>query len=81
MIHPETPETPEGAEGAEEGEAYEEMIMGTIEIRPIQIEYATPDAVEIKAGLEEDELIMADIQQELEEKAKVEVTEIQEFIF
>ena len=85
VIHPETPEGVEEAgvaeEGAEEGEAYEEMIMGTIEIRPIQIEYATPDAVEIKAGLEEDELIMADIQQELEEKAKVEVTEIQEFIF
>ncbi|MBF0254249.1 MAG: efflux RND transporter periplasmic adaptor subunit [Candidatus Omnitrophica bacterium] len=58
-----------------------EVIQGTIEVRPIQIAYATPDAVEIKAGLDDGEIIVADLQQELEEKSKVEVTEIQEHIF
>jgi membrane fusion protein (multidrug efflux system) len=61
--------------------AQPDVIIGTIEIRPIQVAYATPDAVEIKAGLEDEELIVADIQQELEEKAKVEVTEVQEYTF
>lgn len=58
-----------------------DVLTGTIEIRPIQVAYATPDAVEIKAGLEEEEIIIADIQQEMEEKAKVEVTEVQEYTF
>lgn len=58
-----------------------DVIVGTIEIRPIQVAYATPDAVEIKAGLEDEEIIVADIQQEMEEKARVEVTEIQEHTF
>lgn len=58
-----------------------DVIQGTVEVRPIQVAYATPDAVEIKAGLEEEELIIADIQQEMEEKAKVEVTEVQEYTF
>ncbi|MFT5206824.1 MAG: membrane fusion protein (multidrug efflux system) [Candidatus Omnitrophota bacterium] len=62
-------------------EMSQEIIQGTIEIRPIQIAYATPDAVEIKAGLEEGEILVADIQQDLEEKSKVEVTEVQENIF
>ena len=79
VIHQETPEE-EKAEG-KEAAGYEDLIIGTVEVRPIQIAYTTPDAVEIKAGLEEDELIVADIQQDLEEKARVEVTEIQEYIF
>lgn len=58
-----------------------DVIIGSVEIRPIQIAYTTPDAVEIKAGLEEEELIVADIQQDFEEKARVEVTEVQENIF
>lgn len=69
---------PAAAEGAPKTP---DIIIGTIEVRPIQVAYATPDAVEIKAGLEEEELIVADIQQEMEEKAKVEVTEVQEYTF
>lgn len=73
----------EGASGGAEAtpQAEETVSQGTIEIRPIQIAYATPDAVEIKAGLEEGELIVADLQQDLEEKSKVEVTEVQEQLF
>lgn len=76
----------EGAEGAEvatdpKTAAAHDIVIGTIEIRPIQIAYATPSAVEIKAGLDEGEIIVADVQQDLQEKAKVEITEVQENIF
>ncbi len=55
--------------------------MGTIEIRPIEIAYATPDAVEVKEGLEEGDTIVVDVEQELQDKGKVEITETQEGIF
>ncbi len=55
--------------------------IGTVEVRPIEIAYATPDAVEIKEGLEEGDTIIVDVEQELEDKAKVEITETQEGIF
>ena len=70
---------PEEAAAGAGGEG--EIFYGTIEVRPIQIAYTTPDAIELKAGLEEGELIVADIQQDFEEKARVEVTEVQENIF
>lgn len=54
---------------------------GTVEIRPIEIAYATPDAVEVKSGLEEGELIIADVQQDFEGEQKVEIAETQESIF
>jgi membrane fusion protein (multidrug efflux system) len=92
VIHPEAPVEDSGAgeapaKPAKKGEKEaapakpSDVIIGTIEVRPIQVAYATPDAVEIKAGLEDEELIVADIQQEMEEKTKVEVTEIQEYTF
>jgi membrane fusion protein, multidrug efflux system len=89
VIHPELPEEeeepseePEEEPSAEDEFAGEEEItFGSIEIRPIQIAYTTPDAVEIKAGLDEGELVVADIQHDFEEKARVEVTEVQENIF
>lgn len=85
VIHPDAPAggadaaaaSPDGAPAPKAPD----IIVGTIEVRPIQVAYATPDAVEIKAGLEEEEMIVADIQQEMEEKAKVEVTEVQEYTF
>ena len=54
---------------------------GTVEIRNIEINYATPDAIEVKEGLEEGDLIAVDVEQELQDKAKVEITETQEGIF
>jgi len=86
VIHPERTQAlsgpgdmPEGLGPPVLGE--EEILFGSIEIRPIQIAYTTPDAIEVKAGLEEGELIVMDVQQDLEDKSKVEVTEIQEHIF
>ncbi len=72
---------PPGAGPAPAAAGEDEVLYGTVEIRPVQIAYTTPDAVELKAGLEEGELIIADLQQEFEEKARVEVTEVQENIF
>jgi membrane fusion protein, multidrug efflux system len=55
--------------------------MGTVEIRNIELNYATPDAIEVKEGLEEGDLVIVDVEQELQDKAKVEITETQEGIF
>ena len=89
VIHPEGPSAeakgaPQaGVEGdlAVAGMGDQEVLFGSVEIRPIQIAYTTPDAIEIRAGLEEGEIIVMDIQQDLEDKARVEVTEVQEHIF
>ena len=50
-------------------------------MRPIEIQYATPDAIEIKEGLEEGDLVVMDIDQDLKDKARVEISETQEGIF
>ena len=55
--------------------------MGTIEIKPIQVVYTTPDAVEIGEGLNPEDLIVSDMQQEYQNGALVEIVEIQEFVF
>ena len=54
---------------------------GTVEIRNIEVNYATPDSIEVKEGLDEGELVTVDVEQELQDKAKVEITETQEGIF
>lgn len=54
---------------------------GVIEIRPIEIAYATPDAVEIKEGVDEGDLVIMELEQDLQDKARVEITETQEGIF
>ena len=64
-------------------EAVEEpkTTFGTVEVRTIEVSYATPDAIEVKEGVEEGDLIVVDVEQELQDKAKVEITETQEGIF
>lgn len=54
---------------------------GTLEIRNIEVAYATPDAIEIKEGLEEGDLVAVDVEQDLQDRARVEITETQEGIF
>ena len=65
---PEVPEEPKAA-------------FGTVEIRQIEVAYATPDAIEIKEGLEEGDLVVVDVEQEFQDKMKVEISETQEGIF
>lgn len=85
VVHPDESGEPkeEGGEGIsyETGAAPAESTLGTIEIRNIEVAYATPDSIEIKEGLEEGEIVAVDVEQELEDKAKVEITETQEGIF
>lgn len=54
---------------------------GIVEVRNIEVSYATPDAIEVKEGLEEGDLVIVDVEQEIQDKAKVEITETQEGIF
>ena len=68
---------PGGSEIPEEPKA----TFGSIEIRPIEVSYATPDAIEIKEGLDEGDLIVIDVEQDIPDKARVEITETQEGIF
>lgn len=57
------------------------VIIGSVEVRPIDVAYATPDAIEVKEGLEEGDTVIVDVEQELQDKQKVEITETQEGIF
>ncbi|MFA5144363.1 MAG: efflux RND transporter periplasmic adaptor subunit [Candidatus Omnitrophota bacterium] len=52
--------------------------MGLIEIRKIKAGYMTQDLVEIDDGLQEDDLIVTEIQEEFKDKSKVEISEVQE---
>lgn len=76
IVHPE-----EGAEPSDAASADAKASYGTVETRNIEISYATPDAIEIKEGVEEGELIVVDVDQDLKDKARVEISETQEGIF
>lgn len=88
IVGPEAPErTVKPSKSKKEAEANMAMpeepkpTFGTLEIRPVEISYKTPDAFEIKEGIEEGDLVMVDVEQDLQDKAKVEITETQEGIF
>lgn len=54
---------------------------GTIEIRKIKLGYMTQDLVEIDDGLKDDELIIVEVSEEFKDKARVEISEVQEGLF
>ncbi len=86
VIHPEEAPSSGHAPGASAKDEKEtttpsQTAYGTVEIRNIEVSYATPDSTEIKEGLEEGELVTVDVEQELQDKSKVEITETQEGIF
>ncbi len=89
VVHPEEDlAVEEGAEVMEDGSSFpleegaiEKGTFGQIEIRQIEVKYATPDSIEIKEGLDEGELVAVDVEQDLQDKSKVEITETQEGIF
>ena len=51
---------------------------GTIEVKPIKLGYMTQDLAEVEEGLEEDDMIVVEVQEEFKDKARVEVAEVQE---
>ncbi|MDD5174327.1 MAG: efflux RND transporter periplasmic adaptor subunit [Candidatus Omnitrophota bacterium] len=53
---------------------------GTIEIRKIVPGYVTEDLVEVDRGVQEDELVVVEVQEEFKDKARVEIAEVQEGI-
>lgn len=73
IVHPDNDKNADPESGA--------PIMGTVEARPIEIAYATPDAIEVREGIEEGDLVIVDVEQDIQDKAKVEITETQEGIF
>lgn len=52
--------------------------LGLVEIRKVKPGYMTQDLVEIDEGLNEDEIIIIEIQEEFKDKSKVEISEMQE---
>lgn len=79
VVHPE--EEASSPETVQDAAAPSQDTFGTIEIRNIEVNYATPDSIEIKEGLEETELVAVDVEQDLQDNSKVEITETQEGIF
>lgn len=59
-------------------EKEKEAEFGAIEIRKITIGYMTQDLVEVSEGLQEEDLIIIEIQEDFKDKAKVEIAELQE---
>ena len=55
-----------------------EAEFGIVEVRSVKLGYMTQDLVEISDGLKEDELIITEVQEEFKDKARVEITEVQE---
>ena len=52
--------------------------MGEVEIRQVKIAYASSEAVEIEEGLQEGEFVIIELEEELQDKAKVEIVETRE---
>ena len=53
---------------------------GTVEARKIGVGYMSEDLVEIDKGLSEDELVVTEVQEDFKDKARVEISEVQEGI-
>ena len=71
----EAPKPPTPAPSKEKTAEY-----GSIEIRKITPGYMSEDLVEVSKGLEEEELVVAEVQEEFKDKARVEIAEVQEGI-
>ena len=52
--------------------------VGIVEIRTIKVGYTTQDLIEVEEGLKEDELVITEVQEEFKDKARVEISEVQE---
>lgn len=55
-----------------------EAEFGTVEVRKIKLGHTTPDLMEVSDGVKEDELVVIEIQEDLKDKARVEISEVQE---
>ncbi len=53
---------------------------GAIEARKVNLGYMSEDLVEVEKGVQEEELVVVEVQEEFKDKAKVEIAEVQEGI-
>ncbi|OGW76637.1 MAG: hypothetical protein A3I73_06565 [Omnitrophica bacterium RIFCSPLOWO2_02_FULL_45_16] len=53
---------------------------GTVEPRKVKLGYMSEDLVEIESGFAEEDLIVSEVQEEFKDKARVEISEVQEGI-
>ncbi len=58
-----------------------ESEFGTVEVRPVQIAHMGLDRVEIEDSLEDGDMIVIELYQELKDKEKVEIAEVQEILY
>ena len=59
----------------------QEKETGTVEARVVQLGYKTQDKVEVEKGLEEGEIIVMELYQDMQDKEKVEIAEVQEILY
>jgi len=55
-----------------------EAQFGTVEVRKIRMGHATPDLMEVDEGVKEEELVIVEVQEDFKDKARVEISEVQE---
>ncbi|MCX5678995.1 MAG: efflux RND transporter periplasmic adaptor subunit [Candidatus Omnitrophica bacterium] len=55
-----------------------EAQFGTVEVRKIKMGHTTPDLMEVDDGVKEDDLVIVEVQEEFKDKARVEISEVQE---
>jgi len=57
-----------------------EAQFGAIEVRKIKMGHATPDLMEVDDGVKEGDLVVIEVQEEFKDKARVEISEVQESV-
>ncbi|MFH1996353.1 MAG: efflux RND transporter periplasmic adaptor subunit [Candidatus Omnitrophota bacterium] len=85
IIHEEKPEPDEDVpdekhDAKDEVPAEQVQQVGVIEIRSIKVGYMAGDLIEVEEGLSENDLIVAEVYDEYEDKTRVEIMEIQDGI-
>lgn len=70
---PKKKEEPKGPEVKEKAPEF-----GTVEVRKVKLGYTTQDLLEVDEGLKEDDIIIVEVAEEYKDKARVEISEVQE---
>ena len=81
IVHEEVEEEEPEGEKVEEKLTAEGIKTGVVEVRPIQVGYMTQDLIEVSKGLEEGEMVAIELYQDLQDKEKVEIAEVQEMLY
>ncbi len=80
VVHRDEPVEAEGPQEEKEKTTIERDT-GTVEVRQIKVGYMTQDLIEVDKGLEEGEFVVVELYQELQDKEKVDIAEVQEILY